>query len=89
MASGTPVLATAVGGTPDVFEDGVSGLLVPSDDEAAMVQALNRLHDDAALAQGLARAARERAEQHYSIDRMVDAYAALFAREAAPRLQIA
>ena len=73
----------------DVFEDGVSGLLVPSDDEAAMARALNRLHDDAPFAQGLARAARERAEQHYSIDRMVDAYAALFARAAAPRLQVA
>lgn len=89
MASARPVLATAVGGTPDVFEDGVSGLLVPSDDEAAMARALNRLHDDAPFAQGLARAARERAEQHYSIDRMVDAYAALFARAEAPRLQVA
>ncbi len=72
-----------------MFDDGVSGLLVPSDDEGAMASALSRLHDDSAFAQRLARAARERAEQHYSIDRMVDAYAALFARDAAPRLQIA
>lgn len=84
MASGKPVLATAVGGTPYVFEDGVSGLLVPSEDEAAMVRELDRLHDDTALAQRLAGAARERAQKHYSIDRMVDAYAALFALEASP-----
>lgn len=40
MATGVPVVATAVGGTPEVVEHGVTGLLVPRDDEAALAAAI-------------------------------------------------
>ncbi len=80
MASGRTVLATAVGGTPDLVRDGSDGLLVPSDDEAAMVRALVRLHDDPALANSLAQAARRRAVGDFSIDTMISAYDSLFTR---------
>lgn len=81
MASGRAVVATAVGGTPDLVRDGCDGLLVPSDDESAMVNALARLHDEPALAQSLAHAARRRAVAEFSIDTMISAYDSLFAGE--------
>lgn len=78
MACGRPVLATAVGGTPDLIRHQVDGLLVPSGDEPAMAEALMALHDDPALAAGLAAAARHTAVSAFSVDAMVEAYRALF-----------
>ena len=49
MASGVPVVATRVGGLPELIEDGVSGLLVPPNDPAAFADAIIRVMDDAAL----------------------------------------
>jgi glycosyltransferase involved in cell wall biosynthesis len=54
MASGTPIVATAVGGVPAVLEDGAAGLLVPPKDLGALVAALIRLGDDAELRDRLA-----------------------------------
>lgn len=48
-ASGTPIVATAVGGVPSALRNGEAGLLVPPDDREALVQAILRLSDDAAL----------------------------------------
>ena len=64
MAAGRPIVATAVGGVPDVVADGTCGLLVPAGDAPAMAAALARLVDDPSLrhrmgAEGLARAGRE------------------------------
>jgi glycosyltransferase involved in cell wall biosynthesis len=50
MGCGVPVVATAHGGNPEIVEDGVTGLLVPPRDEAALAQALIRLCRDRALA---------------------------------------
>ncbi len=60
MALGTPVVATNVGGNPELIEDGVSGLLVPPKDDDALHAALRKVHDDrvgaaARAAQALAR----------------------------------
>ena len=44
MAAGTPVVATAVSGIPELVRDGENGLLVPPDDPAALADALLRLH---------------------------------------------
>ena len=70
-AAGRPVVSTAVGGVPDVVADGVTGLLVPVEDEAAFAAALLRLSDDRALAARLGGAAPGRAE-HYGIARLVN-----------------
>ena len=53
MAAGCPVVATAVGGVPDLIEDGQTGLLSPAADVDALAVNLRRLLDDAALAQRL------------------------------------
>jgi glycosyltransferase involved in cell wall biosynthesis len=62
MALGTPVVATAVGGLPELIDDGVSGLLVPPEDPVALARAVARLLNDASLRAGLASAARRRAQ---------------------------
>lgn len=57
LAVGTPVVATSVGGVPEVVRDGVNGLLVPPGSPEAFAAALGRLVDDAALRNRLAGAA--------------------------------
>ena len=78
MACGLPVVATAVGGTPDLVEQGVTGYLVPSEDEAAMADAIWSLHQDPAKTSLFARTARDRALKNFALDAMVEAYVPLF-----------
>ncbi len=68
MACGTAVVASAVGGIPEVVEDGVTGLLVPPDDEAALVQAINMLIEDPARAAEFGARGRTRAVAEFSWD---------------------
>ena len=79
MAAGLPIVATAVGGLPGVVDEGVTGLLVPVD-EQALGAALARLAQDRELARAMGQKAREVALARYSYDRMVDAYLELYAR---------
>jgi glycosyltransferase involved in cell wall biosynthesis len=72
MAAGRPVVATRVGGVPDVVDDGVTGVLVPpgsADDVAGAVQALLR---DAAAARAMGERARASVLERFSADRLVD-----------------
>ncbi len=83
MAAGLAVLASDQGRIPDMVEDGVSGLLLPPGDEAALTAALLRLANDKALRERLGEAARQRAEILYSwpeISRQVLALCAEAAR---------
>jgi glycosyltransferase involved in cell wall biosynthesis len=57
LAVGTPVIATAVGGIPEVVVDGQNGILVPAGDVPAIAAAIDRLRTDADLRNSLARAA--------------------------------
>jgi glycosyltransferase involved in cell wall biosynthesis len=63
LAVGTPVIATAVGGIPEVVDDGVNGLLVPAHDVAAIARAVDRVVHDDALRRALATAAPESVEE--------------------------
>ena len=63
MAHGRPVVATAVGGLTEAVEDGVTGLLVPPRDPAALRAAIERLLGNAELRRRLGEAARELAER--------------------------
>jgi sugar transferase (PEP-CTERM/EpsH1 system associated) len=78
MASGLPIVATAVGGTPEVIADGVNGVLVPVQDDVAMADALAAYRDSPMLAKRHGQAARAEAMQHHGLDAMVQRYDALF-----------
>lgn len=79
MTAGRPIVATAVGGTPELIEHDESGLLVPRGDPAALADGLVRLLDDQALAARLGAAARRRAETHFAPDATIERLLALYA----------
>lgn len=81
MASGLPVVATAVGGNPELVDHGRSGLIVPSDDVPAMAQALLTLAQSADGGAGMGRAARQAVERRFSLQAMVAAYQDLYDRQ--------
>ena len=83
MAYGRPVVATAVGGLPDAIEDGVTGLLVPPGDPAALRGALEQLLQDEDLRVRLGCAARQRALRDLGWDASVTSLLAVY--EAAGR----
>jgi sugar transferase (PEP-CTERM/EpsH1 system associated) len=85
MATGLPVVATAVGGNPELVTDGRTGLLVPPDDFDAMAQALCRLARDPAQARAMGAAGRAEVERRFSLDAMVAAYRREYDRCKAPR----
>jgi glycosyltransferase involved in cell wall biosynthesis len=60
FAAGVPVVTTALGGLPELVQDGVTGLVVPPDDPDALAAALNRLHRDPQAAFAMGQAARAR-----------------------------
>ena len=78
MASGLSVVATAVGGNAELVAEGETGALVPAQNPDAMARALLRYTEDAALRQAHGLAGRKRVEQNFSIDGMVERYAALY-----------
>jgi starch synthase len=72
MACGTPVVATRVGGIPEVVVDGETGGLVPPGDEAALARALRDALADPARARRMGDAGRRRVEAHFSWDRIAE-----------------
>ena len=89
MASGLPVLATAVGGNAELIVTGQTGELVPVGDGEAMAVALLRLEVDPVRATAQGRAGRQRVVQHFSLPAMVGAYQALYDRLLAGRVATA
>ena len=88
MAAGRPVVATSVGGNPEVVRHGETGFLVPPGNPEAMSDAIGRLLSDRALAQRLGEAGRIRAESAFTLEAMVGRLEALYERllaERAPR----
>ena len=83
MAVGRPVVATRVGGIPEMVRDGVSGLLVPSNDPVALAAAIVRLLQDRPLAQRLGVAGRELVRRHYQAEGMVSAISSVYEQGAA------
>lgn len=86
MASGLPIVATAVGGIPEVIRDDESGLLVDKDDEEGIVAGTIRLLDDPPLRARLGEGARRFMLEDYSMDAAVrilsDTYRELLAARA-------
>jgi glycosyltransferase involved in cell wall biosynthesis len=81
MAMGKPVIATAVGGNPELVVPGHTGLLVPAQDSHAMANAIVRLVKTPHDARAMGRAGRQRIEQQFSLSRMIDEYERLYRTE--------
>jgi glycosyltransferase involved in cell wall biosynthesis len=78
MACGLPVVATRVGGLPEVVEQEVTGLLVPPADPSALSDAIVAIWNDRETGDQMGRAARQRAIQRFDVHRMVAQYEALY-----------
>jgi glycosyltransferase involved in cell wall biosynthesis len=83
MASGLPVISTEAAGANDIIEQGIEGIIVPSNDAAALTEVLGQLVNNADLRRQMSIAARQRVEQGFSwddyIERAITAYHALAA----------
>jgi glycosyltransferase involved in cell wall biosynthesis len=78
MAAGLPVVATAVGGTPEVVIDGETGYLVPPRDPASFANALSRLIQDPGLRQRMGMSARQRVCDQFNIRHTAQQILALY-----------
>lgn len=78
MACGLPVIATSVGGAPEVIEDNVNGRLVPPNDTIALSRSISHLIRHPTQARQLGEMARQSIQQHYSIDAVVEQYVRLY-----------
>lgn len=78
MAAGLPVIASRVGGNAELVQDGVTGMLVPSEDSAALSAALLKLLSEPALAARLAQAGHEFTVRNFSFERLVQDLDALY-----------
>ncbi len=78
LAARKPVVATRVGGVPDVVVDGIDGFLVPVGDVSGMADALERLARDPGLRAQMGEAGRARVVPRYRVERLVDDIDALY-----------
>lgn len=78
MASGKPVVATAVGGNPELVDQGRTGFLVHPQDPGDLVSKLDKLLKNPALMQEFSLQGAERVHRLFSIDQMTDQYSALY-----------
>ncbi len=82
FAAGLPVVATDLGGLPELIEDGVDGRCVPAEDPEALGEALEALTGDPARALAMGRAARAKVERGFTPERHLERLDAVY-REAA------
>lgn len=79
MAARRPVVAANVGGIPEIIEDGKTGRLLDGRDPGPFAEAINALLDDEHEAQRMGAAGQEYVRDHFSVERMADAYRNLYA----------
>jgi L-malate glycosyltransferase len=82
MAASRPIVATRAGGIPEIVEDGLNGVLVPPRDHREMARQIVRLLGDAALRQRMGEAGLARVRKDFTVERMVERTAAVYARVA-------
>lgn len=78
MASGLPVIATRVGGNPELVEDGVTGRLVPPADPAVLAREILAYYDDPEIGRRHGGAGRQLAGRRYSLEQMIKRYDELY-----------
>ncbi len=80
LGLGVPVVATKVGGVPELIIDGRTGLLVPAEDVAGIAAALTRMAENPEQARRLGRDGRDHVMARFSLEAMLDATETLYAR---------
>lgn len=85
-ACALPIVASAVGGNPEIVRSGDTGLLVPSDDAAALRDAVDHLLSHPQARRAMGQRARAWVQVHGSIDALCDAYDAFYRRGTGVRL---
>src|SRR5690606_9634298 len=85
MSVGCPVIASSVGGNPELVENDETGLLFPDDDAQALAAQLRRMSSDPALRARLAENAARMVRERYSIDNLVASTSAIYERCLPPR----
>jgi glycosyltransferase involved in cell wall biosynthesis len=88
MVAGRPVVATAVGGVPELVLDGVTGCLVPPGDDVALAAAIGRIIKDPALAATMGAAGRRHVLTAHRPTRMADEFLRLYHRLGAEGAEI-
>ena len=85
MAAGLPVVATRVGGVPELVRDGETGFLAPASDATALAAPIQRLVDSPELRARLGSGGRARVEEHFGLESFLNAHLDLYRRELAAR----
>ncbi len=80
MAASKPVVATSVGGLPESILEGDTGLLVPPENPEALAAALGKLADSPELRGRMGASGRERVEQYFTLDAMMEEITGLYAK---------
>lgn len=78
MAAGKPVISTAVGGVPELLTDGVTGVLVPSDDADGLASAMQQLLRDPVLYRTMGANGGRAADERFSVQAMTRSYEGLY-----------
>lgn len=78
MSLSKPVVATTVGGIPEIVVDDVTGLLVPPRSPEKLAQAIIKILKDPSLAAAMGKAGRQRVENHFTVEKYIDNIVALY-----------
>lgn len=78
LAAGVPVAVTRVGGNPEIVQNGVSGWVVPSNDVAALAEAISQAASDEPVRRAFAEEGRRRFEKHFDLTTMIANYRRIY-----------
>ncbi|MGC4047010.1 MAG: glycosyltransferase family 4 protein [Armatimonas sp.] len=78
MSHGLPIVATRVGGVPELVTDGAHGILLEPKDEPALTEAMRTIATDASLREKFGKAAKHRVETDFSFETMTQEYDDLY-----------
>jgi glycosyltransferase involved in cell wall biosynthesis len=79
MACAKPIIASRVGGIPDLVDDGINGILIPPNDSRALAQNLIKLLNDESMRRKLGAAAKEKVSVRYDVNTMVEQISRVYA----------
>jgi sugar transferase (PEP-CTERM/EpsH1 system associated) len=78
MAAGKPIVATGVGGIPEVIQDGADGIIIPSDDSDSLAEAIEELLSDDGKRPDMGLKARKKFEERFTVQAMVEEYEKIY-----------